>query len=138
MPLFRRMERIQVPVNGADVHSVMILEAGVDYRLRATGTARTGPPEPGQADAEYAASTRPRTPAGRRRHRTSGSRWTRPGRAFQDAALGPYNPSHLYISPFTGRGATITLWFNDCDYSDNAAGFLTVEVFAPCTPVGPG
>jgi hypothetical protein len=56
---FQSIETIIVPVDGTGVASVSALQAGVTYRIVASGTFDTGGPGDNLADAEYADFSNP-------------------------------------------------------------------------------
>jgi len=132
-PRFRCMplETVLVPVDGSSVLSHTILELGVTYRLRASGTFVIG--GPGFADAEYAFNDSVATIINNCFGDPSGVDL---GIGIDDAAnsskkspfWGAFDHTHTYTTDFVGHGGPINLNYHDCYYADNS-GSLTVEIF---------
>lgn len=143
---FVLVETIPVPRSGNVKTSTTVLQAGVTYKLRASGTitVSVGNPCP-FADAEY------------ERFDASGADscglfgdlafdGTDTGIGINDTVLdgakapkwGPYTTSHEYTIDFVGLGAAITVNYHDCPgcTGDNTGpNSLIVEIFAPVQPV---
>jgi hypothetical protein len=126
------LETINIPTDGSVANSTTTLMSGVEYKVRASGTAYIGVPTDGMADAEYGNFTDPQNNGSAQygsvdygiaiNDTTNGSSKT--------PSWGAYNSDHVYIADFTGQGAPIGLNFHDDFYSDNS-GQLTVEILAP-------
>jgi len=134
---FSVLEKISVPVDGSSVKSTNVLEVGMNYKLRASGTFTIG--GPGFADAEYAfgdgniydhCNNDPFEvdlgisvdAIGMGLERGMGWDW------------GRYKSDHVYVVDFIGEGESITLSYRDCFYPDNSAGDLSVEIFRAKKP----
>lgn len=130
-PCLSLLERITVPVDGSTVFSKSVLEAGITYRLRASGSFFIG--GPGFADAEYAFNGSLLTVID---HCFGLPSEVDIGIGVDDALVddvkspfwGAFNPSHVYQADVLGLSERIALNYHDCFYPDNS-GFLTVEVF---------
>jgi hypothetical protein len=107
--------------------STTVLEAGVTYRLRVSGTI-TNVIDSFQGDADYVDFDNPRD------HGCCEDI----GLGIDDLVVndldtqpdwGPYKPNHVYEVEWVGKGATITALFQDTFY-DNNIGNLTLEIQA--------
>ncbi len=130
---------------GAAQVSSTSLISGVTYKIRTSGIFSIAGPDPSVcpfADAEFA------------RFDSGGgngcgifqdsAQGVDLGVAINDSVLdaskfptwGPYTTSHEYTIDFVGAGGPISLTYHDLSgaYGDNS-GSLTVEIFAPATPV---
>jgi hypothetical protein len=122
------LESIIVPVGGISVTSTTVLEPGVTYQLRASGTFSIGGPGDGLADTEYQNFL---APSGM----CDAPDNTDVGIGVNDTVndtskfpfWGPYNPTHVYTIDYVGQGARIRLNYHDCWYFDNI-GSLKVEI----------
>lgn len=105
--------------------SAMTLDAGVTYRLRASGTALVIPPHMG--DADYYDFTNPK----------DDGCCEDIGIGVDDAAVdldttpdwGPYTTTHVYEIEWIGKGGPISAVFQDTLYTNNV-GTLTLEILA--------
>ena len=124
------LETVTVPVDGSPVVSATVLEAGIRYRLRASGTFFIG--GPGFADAEYAFNSSLSTIINNCFGLPSE---TDLGIAINDTVIdnsklpfwGTFDFAHVYTIDMVGQGARINLNYHDCFYPDNS-GSLTVEI----------
>ena len=122
-------ENVVVPVSGTVVTSTTSLDAGVSYKIRASGTMQIAP-DPLFADAEYARFSDPID------NTVTGN--VDLGIGIDDTAndadkfpvWGPYDASHVYVINLGGQDAAIGLNFHDSFYPDNS-GSLGVDIFAP-------
>jgi hypothetical protein len=118
-------ETLTVPVDKMTATSKTVLEAGVGYRLRATGTFSIGFQL--ISDAEYFGFNRgaPMDTAAN----------IDVGLAVNDSTIdldrtprwGDYNLEHVYEVPWMGDGGPIVAQFHDGNYMDNF-GTLTLEI----------
>jgi hypothetical protein len=143
---FVLVETIPVPRFGAVRTSTAVLQSGVTYKLRASGTITVADGSPCPfADAEF------------ERFDASGSDscgifgdlafdGTDTGIGVNDSVLdgakfpkwGAYTTSHEYTIDFVGLGAPITVMYHDCPgcTGDNTGpNTLQLEIFAPGQPV---
>lgn len=113
--------------NASPTYSQMVLEAGVVYRLRASGSL-SNVINPYAGDADYFDFGNPKDLG-----------------CCEDIGLGidddvvddmvttpdwgPYEPSHIYEVDWTGDGTTIFALFQDTYYGNNV-GSLTLEILA--------
>jgi hypothetical protein len=127
MPSWVQLESVVVPCTGSSVMSTTVLEVGVTYRLRASGTCISNSAFTSRADAEYAGYN-----IGIPDDKPGG---TDLGIAINDTTVGaskmpdwgPYTSSHEYTGLWVGLGAPITLMFHDPDFSNNS-GMLAVAI----------
>ena len=121
------VDTLTVPADGSDVVSTFVLQNGVGYRLRASGTCIVRQGDEG--DAEWYDFTDPKT--------LDTNLTIDVGIGIDDPIVdgtktpdwGPYTASHVYEVEFAGKGAPITANYHDPVYSNNS-GELTVEVLA--------
>jgi len=136
-PSYILQETISVPVDGSSVTSSTLLDKGITYRIRASGTFRAGGPAPGfdgLADAEYANFISP--PSSLQNNCGGSPSDVDLGIGINDTvddnnkfpSWGAYDPSHVYTIDFVGQGMSISLKYHDCNYWDNV-GSLVVEIF---------
>ena len=119
------VEEFSVPVSSATVTSVNVLQAGVTYRLRASGTYTAALDTLG--DAEYFGFN-----AGAP---TDALPNVDVGLAINDMTVdptrtpkwGPYTDTHIYELDFVGTGTTITAQLHDATYANNT-GSLTLTI----------
>lgn len=126
------IETLTVPVDpvmgiSAKTTSTTVLQAGVVYHLRASGTwiIQSDAIPPTQADAEWWSFSAP----------VEGVAGTDVGLGIDDAAAldpkqpkwGPYTDTHVYEVEWVGAGKTIDANIHDQRY-DNDSGFLTLEI----------
>jgi hypothetical protein len=132
---FAPVETLVVPTNGSSATSVMTLESGALYKIRASGTFHIGGGGDSTGDAEYADFGEiPTSVIDNCGDSTSGVDL---GLGINDAVndslkspkWGPFSADHVYTVDFVGLGAPVTLNYHDCNYEDNV-GFLTVEILA--------
>jgi hypothetical protein len=145
MPGYTLQEIVVVPVTGTSVSSQTTLLQGVQYKLRALGSAPvTVPGQLGniyrQGDAEYGfdfsgigfpffpASTNncpivENVDVGLAINNVNNL-------SVKSPFWGAYNPEHIYTVDFTGLGAPISINYHDCVFTAND-GVLTVEIFRP-------
>lgn len=117
-------ETLTVPASGSVVTSKLVTEAGVDYRLRASGTYFYKLQR--QADAEYYFEPSPPVDV---------EVDVDVGLAVNDQIVdadrtprwGPYNPKHIYEVPWMGDGRPIVAMLHDGPYLDNV-GTLTLQI----------
>ncbi len=119
---FSQLEKISVPVDGSSVVSNTILEFGIIYKLRASGTFTIG--GPGFADAEYAFGD-----GNIYDHCNIDPSDVDLGIGVDGIRWGGYKSDHVYLVDFVGIGAPITISYRDCNYPDNSPGDLSVEIF---------
>lgn len=124
---FSQIEKISVPVDGSSVVSTNVLEVGITYRLRASGTFTIG--GPGFADAEYAFGD-----GNIYDHCNNDPDDVDLGISVDGIGWGGYKSDHVYFANFVGKGAPITISYRDCNYPDNSAGDLSVEIFRAKEP----
>lgn len=130
-PGYTGLETLTVPADGTVVTSATVLEAGVRYRLRASGQIAIG--GPGSGDAEYAYNADNSTILDQCNNFASDVDMgigvdgvaNLPN---QNPYWGKFDASHTYATDFVGAGAPIQLNYQDCDYRDNT-GALTVEIY---------
>jgi hypothetical protein len=128
LPPSAPVEVLTIPVDGGVVFSKSILERGVTYTLRASGSATIG--GAGFGDAEYNFN-----PSSSEVVDLCSSAAVDIGIGVNDMvnsgrknpSWGPYNPAHVYAVPLIGQGAAVSFNFHDCAYGDNS-GSLTVEI----------
>jgi len=126
-PVFDVVEGLVVSVFDEETVSSTVLEAGVTYRLRASGTWDLGGGEIGDADWYQFAMPQ-----------DIGDASIDIGIGIDDDVVdddtqpdwGPYRDDHIYEIDFVGRGAPITARVHDCCY-DNNIGELGLEILAP-------
>ncbi len=126
------VEVLVVPVNGDVVTSTTTLEAGVTYRMRASGTFTINIAMGLIGDAEYWDFSDPPTSI----NDMTGT--VDVGMAIDDPTWdlsrtprwGPYSSSHVYEIEFPGTGDTIDVSYQDGNPNNNA-GSLTLEILAP-------
>ncbi len=126
-PAWVVVDELTVPVNRATVMSAFVLEAGVRYRLRASGTFVIQSPEGTPGDAEYwdFAGGQP----------VDGVAGVDVGLAVNDPLVdtnrtprwGAYDASHVYEVEWTGAGAPIAAQLHDGNYANNT-GALKLEI----------
>src|SRR5262249_2365876 len=127
------LETISVSCRGEAVSSKLTLAAGANYRLRASGTCVSG--RFAALDAEYAFDPKDTTNKSYADQCGAGYGFVQYGIAIDDPTVdkvktpkwGAYDPAHIYEIDFTGKGAPITLTYQDCILGDNS-GSLTVEI----------
>jgi hypothetical protein len=118
-------ERITVPGTGEAVMSKTVLQAGVGYHLRASGTYFYAVGTEG--DAEYF-DFDPGPPADSAVNVDVGISVNDPNVDLQRMPRwGEYNPAHVYEVPWMGEGGTIVLQLHDGNYLNNG-GSLTVDI----------
>ncbi|MBA3414128.1 MAG: hypothetical protein H0U10_02750, partial [Chloroflexia bacterium] len=127
------LDTVVVPSTGGTVASIITLEQGVAYRLRASGDFANGTGGR-RCDAEYCfSSSNPQTGS----EDLCGSPTSVDiGLAVDDRSVdldknprwGAYKANHVYEVQFTGKGAPAEFTFYDCNYRDNV-GTLQVEIF---------
>ncbi|MGE0870525.1 MAG: hypothetical protein AB7P03_18315 [Kofleriaceae bacterium] len=123
------VETLIVPASGVEVKSMTVLAAGVEYRLRATGTwvIQSNMNPKTEADAEWWEFSNPVTNAG----------GVDVGLAINDATVdgerqpdwGAYSASHEYEVPWIGAGDVIVANIHDGNYN-NDDGSLTLTILA--------
>lgn len=126
-PSWTVVEELTVLANGSDVESSTVLQNGVTYHLRASGTLNMNTTQNWIADAEYYNFASPiDTVSG-----------VDIGLGVDDPTVdatrtpkwGEYRNDHTYEIDFVGEGATITANFHDGVTYDNT-GSLTLEILA--------
>ena len=124
LPMWRVAEAITIDTASATgSRSKMILEAGVMYRLRASGTASVIDGIIGDADYYDFASPK------------DNACCEDVGIGIDDPAVdlnttpnwGPYNPSHVYEITWMGSGTALSAAYQDTVYGNNS-GNLTIEI----------
>jgi hypothetical protein len=141
IPGFELIEAVTVPVDGRPVTSNNSLALGKAYKLRASGTFPVGGPGDGLADAEYANFRNP--PASLLNHCSDGS-GVDLGLGIDDSvndgsktpSWGSFEPTHVYVVEFVGKGAPIKINYHDC-FSEDNSGSLKVEIFGPSSELVP-
>lgn len=144
MPGYTLQETVLVPVTGAAASSQTTLLQGVDYQLKAVGTAQVQVPIffgfgafYRQADAEYAFDSsfflfflaanscfsEGRVDIGLAVNNSANG-------ASKTPFWGAYNSAHTYTAKFTGAGAPISINYHNCQYA-GSHGLLTVQIFRP-------
>jgi hypothetical protein len=126
-PMWVMVEELTVPVTGATVRSKLALQAGVGYRLRASGTFYIALDTLGDAE-YYDFNNGPPI---------DGASGTDVGIAVNDAIVnntrtprwGAYNEQHSYEVEWMGDGAPINVQLHDGNYGNNV-GMLKLEIFA--------
>jgi hypothetical protein len=121
------VEELSIPVSSAAVTSVVELQAGVPYRLRASGTYSAALDTPG--DAEYFGFS-----TGTPTDTLSG---VDVGLAVNDTTVdglrmprwGAYNDTHVYEVDWVGAAGAITVQLHDATYGNNT-GSLTLAILA--------
>jgi hypothetical protein len=121
------VEELTVPVRGEMVTSTVVLQAGVGYRLRASGTCYVALQTLG--DAEYYDFPDPPVDG------TVGG--VDVGLAVNDSIIdgtrtprwGAYSDTHVYEVEWMGNGAPIVAQFHDGNTSNNG-GMLTLAILA--------
>ncbi len=134
------VDTILVPSNGNSVESNIVLEDGVTYVLKASGTYRFAPwGDEGIADAKYSLRTPEYIPDGFGYDKSS-SQWVDGAHLSQAHYLqiwinntpanwsGSYNDAHIYSKIVTGDGTKLSFYIMDDYYGDNS-GFLTVKIY---------
>jgi hypothetical protein len=119
------VETLTVPTTGATVPSTLTLQAGIGYRLRASGMFYVGSQRLG--DAEYYDFNRGPP--------IDGAANIDVGLAVNDPIVdanrtprwGLFRGTHIYEVPWTGDGLPLVAQFHDGYYLDNA-GTLTLEI----------
>jgi hypothetical protein len=124
-------ETVSVPTDGSSVTSNMVLTAGVNYQLRASGDFYIGIPTDGLADAEYGDFTDPKDVS-----TTSGVDYGISVNGSRSIKWGAYSSDHVYTVDFTGTGTPLTFGYADDYYGDNSGG-LYVEILSTQPPVAP-
>jgi hypothetical protein len=122
------LEELSIPVGGTVVSSTVVLQSGVRYRLRASGTYFYAAAQNVLGDAEYFGFN-----AGGPTDTEAG---VDVGLAVNDSVVdanrmpkwGAYTDTHVYEVEWTGAGATIDVQLHDGNYSNNV-GSLTVAIF---------
>jgi len=129
-PTYELLETVSIPPDGSPVKSTTVLTEGVTYWLLAYGV------DPGAGDAEYDVAGQDRcgpelepTDVG---IAVSTGIPVSPSFFFSDKHVfwGPFDPGHAYTVALTGRGARLSVGYNDCSYDDNLGG-LTLWIFGP-------
>lgn len=123
------LETMQVSFDGAVVTSSISLDAGVTYRLRASGTGNYSTQQGAVGDAEYWDFAAPKT-------MNPGSTID-VGLGIDDPTVdgqlspgwGPYRDDHIYEIDFVGAGAPIEARIHDGDYGNNT-GSITLEILS--------
>jgi hypothetical protein len=135
MPGWTVVETLTVPSDGSVVTSNTVLQNGVDYHLRASGTfnmnTNQNVNDSWMADAEYYDFSN--LPTSAKDHALTYDI----GIAVDDPVIdttktpswGAFEATHVYEIVFTGAGATIAVNFHDQVTSDND-GSLTLEILA--------
>lgn len=123
------VETLTVPANGVQVTSTLALDAGVTYRLRASGTwvIQNNIGNGTRADAEW----------WNFEDLQDGVIGVDVGLAINDTSndairtpkWGPYNPSHVYEVDWVGDGQPIVAMMHDGNYANNT-GSLTLDILA--------
>lgn len=127
------LETIEVPTNEIGVISTTVLENGVTYKIRASGTFPIGGPGDGLADAEYADFSNP--PASLLDNCGNVETGVDLGIGINDEVIdnvktpfwGPYDSTHVYTVEWIGAGEILSFNYHDCNVGDNS-GSLTVEI----------
>jgi hypothetical protein len=120
------IDTLSVPAGGMTRTSTKVLQAGVTYRLRASGTFYYD--TQALADAEYFDVQA----GGMPKNVVSG---VDVGLAVNDSTVdstrmpkwGAYSAGHVYEAEWTGEGATITIQIHDGNYMNNF-GELALEI----------
>jgi|GEM_PF-2137260 len=138
---FQTVETLQVPANCDSTTSSTVLQSGVTYQLRVSGTVNTG--NGVMADAEFANfSNVPSSLVNTCDSTGTDSTATDIGLIVNGSQLGQtdwgtFRTNHTYVTTIQGTGQPLSFSFHDCDCSDNS-GFLAVEIRAPRTQGGGG
>jgi hypothetical protein len=130
-PSWTVIETLTVQGDGSDVVSNTVLQNGVTYHLRASGTFNMNTNQNWMADAEYYDFSNPPSSV---KDAVSG---VDIGIGVDDPTVdanrtpnwGPFDMSHVYEIPFDGSGAAITANYHDAVTYDNE-GTLTLEILA--------
>jgi hypothetical protein len=123
------LDVLSVPSSGASVTTTAILQSGVKYTVRASGTIKVNNGSPPLGDAEYAFD--PLIDGCTTNGLDLGIDIDNPTASGKKlVSWGSYQPSHVYEIPFVGKGAAISFNYHDCGYADNSGSF-TVEVIQP-------
>ena len=131
---FQTVETLQVPANCSSVASTTVLQSGVTYQIRVSGTVNTG--NGTSADAEFADFSN--LPTSLMNNCDNSATGIDIGLAINDSQMGQtkapnwgaFKTNHTYVSTIQGNGQPLSFSFHDCDCSDNS-GFLSVEIRAP-------
>jgi hypothetical protein len=131
---FQTVETVQVPANCSTVMSTTVLQSGLTYQIRVSGTVNTG--NGIMADAEFADFSN--LPTSLLNNCDNSATGIDIGLAINDTQMGQtkapnwgtFKTNHTYVTTIQGTGQPISLSFHDCDCSDNS-GFLSVEIRAP-------
>ncbi|HSJ99773.1 MAG TPA: hypothetical protein VK932_00975 [Kofleriaceae bacterium] len=121
------VETLMVPVRGETVTSKRVLQQGVGYRLRASGTAYVALQTLGDAEYYNFNNGSP----------VDGAVNIDVGLAVNDSTIdatrtprwGAYTDTHVYEVDWTGDGAPIVAQFHDGNTANND-GMLTLEILA--------
>lgn len=126
-PTWQLVDTLVVPTDGSDVTSGYVLQNGVTYRLRASGTFDcTG--NGTVCDAEYVYRPPEDDMAGTVDFGIGINDPIVDGTTPPD--WGAYTSTHIYEVSWDGTGAVITAKLHDPNYGNNSGGPLTVEILA--------
>ena len=139
------LETVAVPSNGSTVLSTNVLENGVTYILKASGTYTYWPaqlPEAGIADAEYSLRPEGNNNPGPGPQWISGDDLDSPWENYLEVKVdgnpvdwGLFNTDHVYEIVLVGTGSQVDFRILDSYYPDNS-GELQVEIYkCVCEPV---
>ncbi len=126
------LERVIVPSSGSVVNSQTQLFSGEAYTIRASGTVYLGVPPDGYGDAEYGSFVNPQN-NGAPQYGSIDY-----GIAINDPTVtssktpywGPYTPTHVYTTSFTGLGQTLEFNYHD-DFPADNVGSLNADILDP-------
>ena len=133
IPDHELLETVIVAVDGKSTESSTVLQFGIAYKIRASGTMGIDNQPLRLADSEYQRFEDPQD--------NTKTNNVDLGIGINDTEndddkfpkWGPYQDSHIYVIDFVGEGLTVSFNFHDSFYADNS-GSLTVEIFEPLSP----
>jgi len=128
-PMWTVIETLTVSCLGQGTTSMVVLQAGVEYRLRASGTCTANTSNGSLGDAEYVGFNI--------NNLQDAAGGTDTGIAINDATpgstknprWGAYTSTHVYEVPWMGGGGTIVARVHADNYSNNS-GSLTLRILA--------
>jgi len=128
---YHTLETLMVPALGTVVSSTTVLQVGVTYRLRASGTADVGGGILGDAEYwDWTAGTPLDLATNMMVDAGIGIDDPTPALTKTPASWGAYTATHIYEVAWPGTGTNLTANYHD-DFPSNNNGNFTLEILGP-------